>query len=568
MIPRSHTAQKLPLESGSYSVASLPLAVVLLYPPRLLAMLRRGRGLAMDGVLCVNRKSDFELVVVGGTPAGIAAALAAGRLGHRVALVEAQAHLGGMAASGLSKSDVEKRALIGGLFREFAGRVRAHYCRLLGENSPALAKCYDGYYYEPSVAEHVFEEMLRECAGVTVFRRHLLLSAVCEAGAVCAVALRCEDSGEARHLRAGVFVDATYEGDLIAAAGAEFQLGREDSEEFNESLAGAIYYDYERGAKLPGSTGAGDARLPAFTYRLCLTTEPENSVPLQAPPADYDRAVYTPYFEDLEAGRLGAPRVLHPGRGYYREHFDTLVRALSVTEIPNGKVDVNINPRPLAFPFPEENVGYIEGDWQARQKIAQRHRDLALGLLWFVQHDSEVPEAHRAIARRYQLPRDEFPDNGHFPWQLYVREGRRLKGCYVLTQQDVTQTPHAVQHPDVIAMGEFPIDSFPTRKKQPGDTVVLEGYLGMLGHLTQPYMIPYRALLPRTVDGLIVPGPLSATHVAYSSLRMEPTWMALGHAAGVAAHLALARECPPRDVPVPALQELLAAQGQVLGFPA
>ncbi len=247
-----------------------------------------------------------------------------------------------------------------------------------------------------------------------------------------------------------------------------------------------------------------------------------------------------------------------------------MVRALSVTRMPNGTADVNINPRPLAFPFPEENAGYIEGNWDTRHRIEQRHRDLCMGLLWFLQNDEEIPETHRVLARQYQLPRSEFQDNGHFPWQLYVREARRLKGCYTITQHDVSMGDGELfefHHDDVIAMGEFPIDSFPVHKRQPGDSVVLEGYLGMLGHLTRPYKIPYRALLPCKVDGLIVPGAISATHVAYSSIRMEPTWMALGHAAGLAAHLAMRHECPIRDVPMEPLRTLLRQQGQIVDPP-
>ena len=162
------------------------------------------------------------------------------------------------------------------------------------------------------------------------------------------------------------------------------------------------------------------------------------------------------------------------------------------------------------------------------------HRSLVLGLLWFLQNDPEVPAAHRALANEMHLPKDEFTDNAHFPWQLYVREGRRLIGEYTLTEHDITgkgQEPK--HHANSIAVGEFPIDSFPTRKHQPGDTLVLEGYLGMLDYITRPYEIPYRIMIPEKIDGLIVPVAASTTHVAFSSIRMEPTWMSLGQAAGV-----------------------------------
>jgi hypothetical protein len=364
---------------------------------------------------------------------------------------------------------------------------------------------------------------------------------------------------------AEVFIDATYEGDLLAAAGAEFRLGRESRDEFDEPHAGVVYFDYQTGEFLPGTTGERDSRLPAYTYRLCLTTDSTNAHVLTEPPPDYSRETYTAYFDDLASGRLSGPKHVKPGRGYDPAHFDTMFRALSVTDIPNHKTDVNINPRPLAFPFPEENAGYVEGDAVTRQRICERHRNLTLGLLWFLQNDAEIPEPHRVIAQQYHLPRDEFTDNGHFPFQLYVREARRLIGEYTLTEHDMTSPAgEHLDHADTIAIGEFPIDSFPCRKRQRGDTVVLEGYLGMLDSITRPYGIPYRIMIPKSIDGLIVPVAASTTHVAYSSIRMEPTWMALGQAAGTAAHLAMAHQTQPRTVAIDSLRRHLAADGQVL----
>ena len=506
-----------------------------------------------------------DVVVLGATPGGIAAAVAAARLGRSVLLVEYHRHIGGMAASGLGKSDIEHRELIGGLFREFTERVLAAYVARHGPDSDDVRLCDDGYYYEPSVAEAVFAAMVGEQPGVGL-RRGARLAAVTRSGAaVTAITIMDRRSGRATTLQGRVFIDATYEGDLYAAAGADYRLGRESRDAFDEPHAGVVYYDYQEGKFLPGATGAADDRLPAYTYRLCLTTDPANAHRLAEPPPGYDRTEYAGYFDDLVAGRLSGPKTLKPGRGYHPAHFDTLVRALSVTEIPNRKTDVNINPRPLAFPFPEENRGYVEGDDATRQRIRQRHRDLTLGLLWFLQHDEQAPAAHRRIANGYHLPRDEFTDNGHFPFQLYVREGRRLIGAYTLTEHDMTTGPR--RHGDAIAVGEFPIDSFPCRKRQPGDTQVLEGYLGMLDALTQPYEIPYRIMIPRDIDNLIVPVAASTTHVAYSSIRMEPTWMALGQAAGAAAHLALRDHVRPRHVSVGDIQRLLTDQGQVVTIP-
>ncbi|MCY4115023.1 MAG: FAD-dependent oxidoreductase [Chloroflexi bacterium] len=506
-----------------------------------------------------------DIVVLGATPGGIAAAVAAARLGHSVLLVEYHRHIGGMAASGLGKSDIEHRELIGGLFHEFTERVLAAYVARYGADSDNVRLCDDGYYYEPSVAEAVFEGMVGEQAGIGVHRGARLADVTCSNASVTAIRIIDRRSGRATMIHGCQFVDATYEGDLYAPAGAAFRLGREARDDFDEPHAGVVYYDYQDGRFLPGTTGAADDRLPAYTYRLCLTSDPDNAYRLTGPPPGYDRGEYVGYFDDLVAGRLSGPKTLKPGRGYNPAHFDTLVRALSVTEIPNRKTDVNINPRPLGFPFPEENRGYIEGDDATRQRIRQRHRDLTLGLLWFLQNDEHIPAEDRRIANGYHLPRDEFTDNGRFPFQLYVREGRRLVGEYTLTEHDLTTGSR--RHEDAIAVGEFPIDSFPCRKRQPTDTQVLEGYLGMLDELTHPYEIPYRIMIPVNVENLIVPVAASTTHVAYSSIRMEPTWMALGQAAGTAAYLALRHGVTPRHVPVDELQRLLAAQRQIVSIP-
>ncbi|GEP42351.1 FAD-dependent oxidoreductase [Brevifollis gellanilyticus] len=516
-------------------------------------------------VLMVGRSSAQDVVIYGGTPGGIAAAISAARLGHEVTLVEHHQHLGGMTTSGLGKSDIENRAMIGGIFKDFVAGVLGHYVKTYGAEHENTKLCQDGYYAEPHVAEKVFEAMIAKEPKINVMKGWLLKSAQVHENKLRGITIVNRKDGTEKQLEARVFMDATYEGDLYAAAGAKYRLGRESKQEFDEPHGGVVYFDYQAHEFLPGSTGEADDRLPAYTYRLCLTKDAANSARMTEPPAGYDRKDYLGYFDDLKAGRLAGPRVFKAGRGYNPKHFDTLVRALSVADIPNNKCDVNINPRPLAFPFCEENRGYIEGDEATRERIRQRHRSLVLGLLWFLQNDPEVPEAHRALANEMHLPNDEFTDNAHFPWQLYVREGRRLIGEYTLTEHDITgkgQEPK--HHEDSIAVGEFPIDSFPARKRQPTDTIVLEGYLGMLDYITRPYEIPYRIMIPEKIDGLIVPVAASTTHVAFSSIRMEPTWMALGQAAGVAAHLAIQNKVEPRKVPVDELQTKLVSQGQVL----
>lgn len=503
--------------------------------------------------LATTQAVEPDLVVCGGTPGGIATALTAARLGHSVVLVEYHRHLGGMSASGLGASDIENRALIQGIFREFVDRVQSHYVHTYGENSEAVKLCRDGYWFEPSVAERIFEQMIAEQPRIKLLKHHQLAAAQTKRGRLVSITVKDRATGKRQTLRARVFADATYEGDLLAAAGAEFRLGRESRAEFGEPHAGHIY-NVPGGERL-GGTGAGDQRLPAYTFRLCLSANPTNQIPLAAPPPDYDRTRYLGYFDDLQRGRHGT-------------NLTTI--AFTIRKLPNDKIDVNMKPTPLGFVFAEENTGYIEADWAGRERITARLRNLTLGLLWFLQHDAEVPENARATARQHHPCRDEFTDNNHFPFQLYVREGRRLVGEYTLTERNITEQAgllSARRHPDAIAVGEFPIDSFPTRKRQPGDDRILEGYLGMLRSITRPYQIPYRIMIPKKLDGLIVPVAASTTHVAYSSVRLEPTWMALGQAAGVAAHLALERRVELRRVPVPELQSILRQQGAVLDTP-
>ncbi|MBI2425352.1 MAG: FAD-dependent oxidoreductase [Candidatus Hydrogenedentes bacterium] len=507
--------------------------------------------LSMIGAGAATAGAQPALVVAGGTPGGIAAALAAARLGHQTALVEYYPQLGGMSASGLGKSDIETAGAIGGLWDEFAARILAHYVARYGAGSPQVEACRQGYFYEPSVAERVFEEMIAAEPRIAVYRNHQLDAVVRQGNRVQAIRIRDRSSGAALELAGEFFIDATYEGDLAAWAGLPCRLGRESRAEFDEAHAGVIYMDHKTRAFLPGSTGAGDDRLVAYTYRLCLSSSPANRIyPEQ--PEDYDPARYRHYLLDLKLGRI-----------------DSVVRALSIAPLPNEKYDVNMKPWPLGFPFAEENTGYPEGNWEEREAIMRRIRNLTLGLLYWLQHDPSVPPEQRQEALRYGLAADEFTGNGHFPFQCYVREARRIVGDYTLTERDLTYAPgqlRAPLHHDAIGSGEFPIDSFPTRKYEPGHEDALEGYILMLDRYTQPYQIPYRVMVSRKLENLLFPVPVSATHIAFSSVRLEPTWMSLGQAAGTAAHLAMAAKLPAAEVDVLRLQEALTDAGAVLAY--
>lgn len=513
--------------------------------------------------------SHFNVVVYEATPGGIAAAITAARLGDSVALIETHNHVGGMMTSGLGKSDIETKEAIGGLFLEFTQRVYEYYVKKYGAGSKNVELSKDGYYYEPHVAEDVLDSMIQAEPRIKLMKLRQLDQVIRTGNRLTGIRVKGVESGTIEEIDGDEFIDASYEGDLAAGAGVAYRVGRESRQETNELHAGVVYMDYETRSFLAGTTGDGDKRIPAYTYRLCFTDDPANSYILQTPPPEYDRNRYTGYIDDWKAGRMGPPKTMKEGVGYFSPTFNTVVRALSIAEIPNHKFDVNFNPRPLGFPFPEENDGYPDADWITRDKIAAHIRNITLGLIYFLQNDPEIPEAQRALARRYNLAKDEFTDNDYFPWQLYIREARRIVGMETLEEQDVLVGPKLGRtriHSDSIAAGEYPIDSFPVRKHEPGHEVALEGYIFMLDELTHPYQIPYGVIVPKDLDGLLVPVAGSTTHVAFATIRLEPTWMALGQAAGTAADLALRQHTTVQAANLDQLQRRLIADGQLLTF--
>jgi hypothetical protein len=529
--------------------------------------------------MATAEKREFDIVVLGGTPAGICASVAAARLGRRVLLLERTAHVGGLPANGLGATDIATRGATGGLFAEFVGRVRRHYTETYGADSPQVKDCSDGYHFEPHVAEKVFEAMLAEQGErITVKKMRQLdadpRSVVLGGSALQHVIVTDRATGAREEYRGRVFVDATYEGDLAAAAGCDFETRREGQAEYGEPFAGRLYRPWGVGAKGEGSTGAGDDTLQAYNYRLCLTDVAENRAPIEKP-ASYDRTDYASLVGDVASQQMPSfmPSTAADGG---------VTGAVNPVKLPNGKTDSNNHHRAfVSTDLPEENWPYPRADWAWRDKFAERLRDYTLGLIWFCQNDPELPETFRTGARRWGLARDEYTDNGHFPRQIYVREGRRVLGEYLFTALDAVapgEVPHAEAimtgerepapglrapvHADSITASHYPIDSHAVRKREP-NRIHLDGFLG-LSRITRPYQVPYGVIVPRGVDGLLTPVPCSASHLGFGTLRMEPCWMALGHAAGVAAHLAIELKVPPRAVPVARLQSALLDQGQVL----
>jgi hypothetical protein len=525
---------------------------------------------------------QYDLVIVGGTPGGIMTALSAARAGKTAVILERTSHIGGLPANGLGATDIATRGATTGLFAEFIGHIRRYYADRYGETSQQVKDCSDGFHFEPSVAEKVLEQMLAEQAGkITVLKMRQLdaldENIVMKNDRIEQITVLNRQSGNPEIYRGRIFVDATYEGDLGAAARVPFRLGREGKDEFQEPGAGVVY-KYWGGAEGAGSTFQGDNAVQSYNYRLCLTNNPANRVAVQKP-AVYNRAEYTSLIEDVWTGRhtgVQIEKVTAAMVEENRKHMAQgnpskipgdvwgIARISNMVTLPNAKTDAN--NQHMAFistDLPEENWPWPTSGWAWRDAFARRLRSYIEGLLWFAQNDKELPEHFRKAAREWGFAKDEYTDNGNFPRQVYVREGRRFEGLYFFTAQDATaripgQRP--VIHDASITASHYALDSHAVRKREPG-RVHLDGFLS---YPSQVYTVPYGVMVPKEVDNLLLPVPASGSHIGFSTLRMEPCWMALGQAAGLAAALAIDHQVKVRHVPVDELQQALIARQATL----
>lgn len=514
----------------------------------------------------------YDVVVIGATPAGIAAAVSAARLGHKVALVERTTHIGGMMTGGLSATDRRYRQASGGLFAEFLKRVERFYAQAYGENSPQHRACRDGYLFEPKVALQVFQHMLAETPNLHLYLRHELVGVVSdEPNQIAAVLLLDRNRGIRWRMEGRVFIDATYEGDLAAMAGVPYRVGREGRHEFGEEYAGEVFWD-SRTRQITFGKPDGDKKVQAYNYRLNLTKRADNRKLVPAP-TDYDPDLYAEIAQRVQEGVLWHP-----------------MEVVSLVKLPQEKFDANNTPGPFpSTDFIGANYDYPEADWHRREQIARAHRNYILGLLYFLQTDQRLPNEFRVAASHWGFAADEFVDNENFPPQLYVREARRIVGEYTFTEHDARPMfagRRAPVHEDSVAVAEYPIDSHATTPRDPKQPYLHEGFF-YLPQITVPSHVPYRVMVPvgrkvggegevAGVDNLLVCGAVSATHIGFGTLRLEPVWMALGQAAGTAAHLAIILSTRPkspvpcsisvRSVPVDRLQRLLLEQGQVIAF--
>jgi hypothetical protein len=512
--------------------------------------------------LPVARAVEADVIVYGATPGGFCAAIAAAREGAKVVLLEPTAHVGGVNTGGLSFSDSNQtvRSTLLGLFEEWHQRVAADYAAR-GVKLPYDVAVKDNsvWTYEPHVAARVTDAMLKE-AGVSVLTKQTL-EGVEKAGARI-VGLRTSGGMHT----AKIFIDATYEGDLMARTGVVWHLGRESRDEYGESFAGRQYPKEKlaingfdaNGLPLPfitslrpGDDQAGEETVMVYSFRLCLTKNPANRVPFPEPQT-YDPARFElirRYFQKYPNAPL--PWDLYP--------------------LPGDKFDANNGiGKMFSMGLVGEANGWCASDPAGRAKLWEKHKQYTLEFYKFLTTDPAVPAKIRATMAELGLCRDEFPETQHWSPQLYVREGRRMDGRFTLTQKDVLKDP---KKDDAIAISSFPIDSHDCRRIALPDGVINEGTIfpvSMPGRRHgYAYQIPYRAITPSASEcsNLLVPVALSATHVAYSSVRVEPTWMTIGQSAGIAAALAAKEGVTVQALDYGRLRARLLAQRQVLDLP-
>lgn len=519
-----------------------------------------------------------DVVVYGETLAGISAAIQAARLGKSVVLLSTTTHLGGVATSGLTATDMNRSTVIGGIAREFYGLVYDHYLQPSAWRGDDRAdyferskkRTYTGkndalhmqWVYESHVAEKILAAMLHQ-AGVTVVRSRLLAETpgAVELADGRIVALRTT-SGE--RYPGLVFIDATYEGDLMARAGVSHTIGREANATYGETMNGIrpaglvgtpqrsidpwIRPGDPASGLLPfidralwGQPGDADNRSQSYCYRVTLTDNPANRVPF-AKPANYNPLWHEALVRSLQ---------LKP---------DTpLQKIVSLTPMPNRKTDTN------HLDFVGANFAYPAATHAERARLAQLHRDYATGMLWTLAHDPRVPAPIREELAPWGWPKDEFTDHGNFPHQLYVREARRMRGTFVMKEENLRRAAR-VDAGHSVGIGSYALDSHVVSTFVDADgRVRLEGS-HLVTQSIRPYGISYYSLLPQKTEcrNLLVPVCLSATHVAYTSIRMEPVYMVLGQAAGAAAALAIEARVAVQDVPYPQLHERLLESGQIL----
>lgn len=514
----------------------------------------------------------YDVVVYGSSSAGVIAATKVARMGKKVLLISNNAHIGGLTASGLGATDLNKPTHIGGMSREFYKRIYKFYKdpevwtaqtredyfgnigkRIFGGKNDKLQI---QWAFEPKVAEKVFSEMLHEENVEVAYNQRLLRNATGLVKTGKKIRSIVMESGKT--YKAKIFIDASYEGDLMALAGVSYHLGREANSQYNETRNG-IYVSYKEKfnpyliegdptsgllpfiePKSPGVNGEADKRVQAYCYRFPLTTDKNNWQEVQKP------ANYNPLWFEFYA------RIARDTDSL------TLKKFITISPLPNKKTDIN------HCDFIGASYTWAESNYKQRDSIAQMHKDYALGKIWFLGNDLRIPAKIREEMKLYGIPKDEFLDTQNFPFQLYVREARRMVGAYVMTENHVTK---AISSNRSIGLGTYMLDVHNVSRfvDEKGDLYCEGTFAQNYGS----YPIDYLSITPKKEEcvNLVVPVCLSSSHAAYGSIRMEPVFMSLGEVAAVVSVFSINSKSNVQDLPYKELRSQLLSDGLVLDVP-
>ncbi len=495
-----------------------------------------------------QQRISVDICIYGATSGGVIAAYTAARLGKTVVLITPEAHLGGLSSGGLGNTDIGNKVAITGLSRDFYHRIGLRY------GKP------EQWIFEPHVAEDIFKEYIRQ-ARVPVLFHQMLMEVHKKSGRIMYIKTSPVGAGSSQsgHLvEAKEFIDCSYEGDLMAMAGVSHTVGRESNQIYHETYNGVQLLDKHQfpdgvdpykvpgqpasgllwgiSASPPAPDGSGDNKLQAYNFRLCLTDSPDNRLEITRP-ADYDSSHYELLLRYIEVKH---PKSLEDG-------------VLNINLMPGRKTDIN-NNGPFSTDMIGMNYDYPNGNSNTRKKIIRDHTSYNKGLLYFLGHDSRVPEHLRNEMLQWGYPKDEYIDNDHWSPQLYIRESRRMIGEYVMTEANCTGKL-IVQ--DGIGMAAYTMDSHNCQRVIVKGMVKNEGDVQVGGF--PPYPVSYRSIIPKQNEctNLLVPVCLSASHIAYGSIRMEPVFMVLGQSAAEAAAMAIDLHLSVQKVPVEKLQKEL-----------
>ncbi|RDB07001.1 FAD-dependent oxidoreductase [Runella aurantiaca] len=550
------------------------IATVILLPSHKMGGLMESPKNAQNSPMAVRQA---DVIIYGGTCAAVIAAVQVKKMGKTVIVVSPDKHLGGLSSGGLGFTDTGNKEVIGGLSREFYQRLYTHYQKEAswkwqkkeeygnkGQGTPAL----DGtnrtmWIFEPHAAEGVFEDFVKEYK-LTIYRNEWLdrsaKGITKKSGGITSIKTLSGNVYQGK-----MFIDATYEGDLMALAGVKYHVGREANsvygEKWNGVQAGVFQHGHyfkanvspykiegdpksgllpEVSAEPIAENGTGDNKIQAYCFRMCLSNNPDNRIPFPKPEG-YDPARYELYARVFKTG--------------WRETYDKF------DPIPNRKTDTN-NHGPFSTDYIGKNYDYPEASYERRQEIIKDHELYQKGLMYFLQNDPRVPADVQDKMKQWGLPKDEFTDNGNWPHQLYIREARRMIGEFVMKEADaLAQT----KVPNPIGMGSYALDAHNAQRYVKSDGFVQnEGDIGV--HPKSAYSIAYGSILPKEneCNNLLVPVCVSSSHIAFGSIRMEPVFMILGQSAATAAVLAIDGKMSPQKLPYEKLREVLLKDKQRL----